>query len=441
MLLEKKEKYLKEVEAPYTTITAMEEASRCLLCHDAPCSKGCPAGTDPGKFIRSIRFRNFKGAAETIRENNILGGVCARVCPYDKTCEEACSRTGIDKPIQIGRLQRFATDFEKATGFKVLDPVEATKEKVAVVGAGPAGLAVAAKLALKGYGVTIFEEKPEAGGVLTYGIVPGRLPQEVVNDEVQYVKDLGVNFVFNCKVGKDVTVDELKEKGFQAFFVGIGMQLPKLLDIPGSDLEGVTNAVELLGEAKPSQGEVQVGENVIIIGGGDVAMDCATTAKTLGNKVTVLYRRSMLEMPANKKEVRHVQDIGVHFIPEFNAVEILGENGKVSGVKAVGRDGESVIELKADMLVFAIGQEAEEATAITDLTINDKKLVIVDENTCKTNLDGFFAAGDIVNGGKTVVEAVAAGKAAAEGIDEYLTALREMKATGAEVAVEKEGVK
>lgn len=441
MRLEKKEKYLKEVEAPYTAITAMEEASRCLLCHDAPCSKGCPAGTDPGKFIRSIRFRNFKGAAETIRENNILGGVCARVCPYDKTCEEACSRTGIDKPIEIGRLQRFATDFEKATGFKVLDPVEATKEKVAVVGAGPAGLAVAAKLALKGYAVTIFEEKAEAGGVLTYGIVPSRLPQKVVNDEVQYVKDLGADFVFNCKVGKDVTVDELKEQGFQAFFLGIGMQLPKVLDIPGSDLEGVTNAVEFLGTAKPSKGEVQVGQHVIVIGGGDVAMDSATTAKELGNKVTVLYRRSMLEMPANRKEVKHVQDIGVHFIPEFNMIEILGENGKVCAVKGLGRDGESTIELKADMVIFSIGQEAEEVTAIADITINDKKLIVVDENTCKTNVDGFFAAGDIVNGGKTVVEAVAAGKAAAEGIDQYLTASREMKATGVEVAVEKEGVK
>ncbi|SES87282.1 dihydropyrimidine dehydrogenase (NAD+) subunit PreT [Natronincola peptidivorans] len=437
--MEKKEKYLKEVEAPFTSITAMEEASRCLLCHDAPCSTGCPAGTDPGKFIRSIRFRNFKGAAETIRGNNILGGVCARVCPYDKTCEEACSRTGIDKPIEIGRLQRFVTDFEKATGFKVLDPVEATKEKVAVVGAGPAGLATAASLALKGYSVTVFEEKPEAGGVLTYGIAPGRLPQEVVNDEVQYVKDLGVSFAFNCKVGKDVTVEALKEEGYEAFFVGVGMQLPKLLDVPGKDLQGVTNAVEFLGSAKPNQGDVEVGERVIVIGGGDVAMDCAVTAKLLGDRVTVLYRRSMLEAPANKKELKHAQDIGVHFIPEFNMTEILGENGKVCGVKGLGRDGESTIELKADMVIFAIGQDAEDVTVLADIAIDDKKLVVVEENTCKTNVDGVFAAGDIVNGGKTVVEAVAEGKVAAEGIDQYLTALREMKATGAEIAVEKEG--
>lgn len=441
--METKQKYLTEAVKPFTPRTAMEEAARCLLCHDAPCSKGCPAGTDPGKFIRSIRFKNIKGAAETIRENNILGGVCARICPYDKLCEEACARTGIDKPIQIGRLQRFATDFEKAVGFKVLEAPEVTKEKVAVIGSGPAGLAAATGLALKGYGVTIFEEKEKAGGVLTYGIVPTRLPQRVVDEEVEYVKDLGVEFVFNCKVGKDVTIDELKAGGYAAFFLGVGNQFPKMIDIPGVDLEGVTTAVAFLGAAKSNDGNIQVGNNVVVIGGGDVAMDCATTARLLGaQKVTVLYRRTQEEMPANTEEVKYAQSLGINFAYTFKPAEILGKDGKVVGIKGEGRDGESVIQLKADQIVFAIGQQPDDMTQIAAIQLNDKKLVVADEEKdCKTNVPYIFAAGDIVNGGKTVVHAVAAGKVAAESIDEYLTSLREIKATDQEVATEKEGVK
>jgi len=440
--LEAKEKYLTEAEAPFTPGTVIEEAARCLLCHDAPCSKGCPAGTDPGKFIRSIRFRNFKGAVETVRENNILGGACARICPYDKLCEEACSRTGIDKPIQIGKIQRFITDYEKAINMKVLEAPAATKEKVAVIGSGPAGLAVAASLALKGYSVTIFEEKAAPGGVMTYGIVPARLPQSVVDSEVQFVKDLGVEFVLNCKVGKDVTIDELKSKGYAAFFIGIGMQLPKVLEVPGIELEGVTNAVDFLAAAKPSNGNVAVGEYVVVIGGGDVAMDCATTAKLLGaKKVTILYRRTVEEAPANKKEKEYVQSIGVTFAINFTPAEILGKEGKVVAIKGAGTDGESCIQLKADQVVFAIGQAAEDVGAIANVVVNDKKLILVDDGTCKTNVENVFAAGDIVNGGKTVVEAVATGKVAAENIDAYLTSIREMGATVNEVAAEKEGVK
>ena len=263
--MDDKKRYLTEAVEPFTPLLAMEEASRCLLCHDAPCSQGCPAGTDPGKFIRSLRFKNVKGAVETIREANILGGVCARVCPYDRLCEEACSRCGIDKPIQIGRLQRFATDFERAMGMRVLEAPQATKEMVAVIGSGPAGLATAVNLALEGYSVTVFEEKPAPGGVLTYGIVPARLPQDIVDQEIQYVKDLGVQFELNCRVGRDVTVDELKSKGYTAFMLAIGMQSPRLLDIPGCDLDGVTNAVDFLAAAKPTEGNIDVGNNVIEI--------------------------------------------------------------------------------------------------------------------------------------------------------------------------------
>lgn len=441
--METKQKYLTEAVKPFTSRTAMEEAARCLLCHDAPCSKSCPAGTDPGKFIRSIRFKNIKGAAETIRENNILGGVCARICPYDKLCEEACSRTGIDEPIQIGRLQRFATDFEKAVGFKALEAPEATKEKVAVIGSGPAGLATAAGLALKGYCVTVFEEKSKAGGVLTYGIVPARLPQSVVDEEVQYVEDLGVEFVFNCKVGKDVTIDGLKAEGYAAFFLGAGNQLPKTIDVPGIELEGVTTAVTFLADARSNDGNIQIGENVVVIGGGDVAMDCATTARLLGaQKVTVLYRRTQEEMPANTEEVKYAQSLGINFAYTFKPGEILGNEGKVIAIKGEGRDGESMIQLKADQIIFAIGQQPDDMAQIADIKLNDKKLVVADEEKdCKTSVPYIFAAGDIVNGGKTVVHAVAAGKVAAESIDKYLTSLREIKATDQEVATEKEGAR
>lgn len=421
---EKRKEYLKEVVPPFNPVTAMEEASRCLLCHDAPCSTGCPAGTDPGKFIRSIRFRNVKGAAETIRENNILGAACARVCPYGRTCEEACSRTGIDVPIQIGRLQRFATDFEQATGFKVLEAPEATLEKVAVIGGGPAGLAASANLAMKGYQVTVFEKKEKAGGVLTYGIVPGRLPQEIVDWEVRQVADLGVEFVFNCQVGKDLSIDELKERGYKAFFLAMGLQNAKPIEVKGMELEGAGYALEFLAKAKPGEGQLDVGEHVVVIGGGDVAMDCATTAKILGNRVSVVYRRRKIDMPAYPAEVAHVQSIGVDFITETLPVEVLGENGKVTALKAKGKDGVSEFVLKADRVVLAIGQETDDVTFVSGIKVDEKQLIQVDETTCATNVEGVFAAGDVVNGGKTVVQAVAEGKTAAGSIDAYLAAKR-----------------
>jgi len=415
--------YLTEAVPPFTISTAMEEASRCLLCLDAPCSQDCPAGTNPGDFIRSIRFRNFKGAAEIIRTNNVLGGVCARVCPYEKMCEKACSRTGIDKPIQIGRLQRFATDYEKATGFKVLEAPAATKEKVAMVGSGPASLACAAGLAMKGYKVTIFEEKPKAGGVMTYGVVPARLPQYVVDEEIQYIRDLGVEFVMNTKVGKDVTLDELKARGFKAFFLGIGNQDPIMLDIPGADLAGVTNAVDYLAAAKPSDGNVDPGKKVVVLGGGDVAMDCATTAKLLGaERVMVLYRRTREEAPANKEEMAYCESIGIQFFYGFAPEEVTGASGKVTGIRGKGFKDGSTIHLEADTIVFAVGQQPNPVVRkLGNLELTKKNGINASEETCETSIPGIFAGGDIVNGGKTVVEAVQVGKIAAENIDKYLS--------------------
>lgn len=415
-----KAKYTSEAEAGFSPRTAMEEAARCLLCHDSPCSKGCPAGTDPGKFIRSIRFRNVKGAAETIRENNVLGGSCARVCPYDRLCEEACSRCGIDKPIEIGKLQRFAVEQEKAFKMKTLKAPSVKKAgKVACVGAGPASLACAAELAKVGYAVTIFEAEEKAGGVLTYGITPARLPQHVVDFDIKTVKDLGVKFIFDTKVGKDITIDEIKQLGFNAIFVGTGLWEPKTPEIKGKDLMGVTTAVDFLKAARASKGTLEVGESVVVIGGGDVAMDCAVTAKLLGaNNVAIYYRRTIEESPANMAEIEYAISLGITITTNFAPAEIVGSK-KVEFVMFDGRDKKSGAKVAADTVVFAIGQAPEDMTAVAPVKLNEKGNIVANA-VGKTNVAGIFAAGDIVNGGKTVVEAVAQGKEAAAEIISYL---------------------
>jgi dihydropyrimidine dehydrogenase (NAD+) subunit PreT len=421
--------YLEETKKTLTPLLAMEEAARCLLCHDAPCSKACPAGTDPAKFIRSIRFRNIKGAVETIRTNNALGAVCARVCPYDNYCEGACSRCGIDKPIKIGELQRFATDFEKTIGMKIYDKVEATKEMVAIIGSGPSGLAAAAELALKGYKVTIFEEKSELGGWLTYGIPANRLPQDVIETEIEHIKELGVEFKTNCKVGKDVSIEGLRKEGFKAFLVACGMQKGKDVEIPGADLDGVVNGVDFLAEAKTNMGDVKVGKKVVVIGGGDVAMDCATTAKLIGcEDVKIVYRRTIEKMPASTEEKKHINELNIPIFTGLKPAEIVGKEGKVVGFKAEGMFDASKIELEADMVIFAVGQEAEDIKAIADVELMN----------IKTDTADIFASGDIVEKDKTVVQAVASGKLAAGEIEKYLIVERESMETSRQSASTKE---
>ena len=412
-----KSTYLAEAVAGFTPRTAMEEAARCLLCHDAPCSQACPAGTNPAKFIRSIRFRNVKGAAETIRENNVMGGTCAYVCPYDRLCEGACSRCGIDKPIQIGKLQRYAIEQEKALGMKTLvAPAEKKAAKVACIGAGPASLACAGMLAQEGYEVTIYEAEAKAGGVLTYGITPSRLPQDVVDHDVKMVEDLGVKFVFNTKVGKDVKVEDL-QKEFAAIFVGAGLWQAKLPEVPGTDKAGVITAVDFLKAARTSGGTYNPGKKVVVIGGGNVAMDCAVTAKLLGAETALVYRRSIEEAPAEMAEIQHIVDLGVSITTNFAPAEVVGGD-KVEAMKFTGRDGVSEATIACDTVVFAIGQAAEDMTAVAPVAVNDKGLIVTTGS--KTNVAGIFAAGDVAHGGKTVVEAVAAGKIAAVEIMDYL---------------------
>ena len=406
--------YLAEAEAGFTNRTAMEEAARCLLCHDAPCSKGCPAGTNPAKFIRSIRFRNVDGAIETIRENNILGGTCARVCPYDRLCEEACSRCGIDKPIQIGKLQRYAIEQEQLQGLQILQaPETKLPGKVVCIGAGPASLACAAELAKAGYDVTILEKEAKAGGVLTYGIAPSRLPEEVVEHDVAQVANLGVKFEFN----KTATAADLAD--YDAVFLGTGLWAAQVPAIEGTDLKNVYSAVDFLKCARTQKDAFQVGKRVVVVGGGDVAVDCAVTAKLLGaEQVRIVYRRSIAEAPARMEELQYALSLGIGMVTEMAPAKLLGSD-QVEKAVFTGREGDSESAFAVDTVVFAIGQGAEDMGALTSAQLSDKGLIVADENGA-TSQPGVFAAGDIVHGGKTVVEAVAAGKKAASAILKHL---------------------
>ncbi|MDR2770796.1 MAG: FAD-dependent oxidoreductase [Clostridiales Family XIII bacterium] len=414
--------YASEAQAGFTHRTAMEEAARCLLCHDAPCSTGCPAGTDPGRFIRSIRFRNAKGAAETIRENNILGGSCARICPYDRLCEEACSRTGIDRPIEIGKLQRYAIEQESIFKLKTLKAPEIKKAaRVACVGAGPASLACAATLAAAGYGVTIFEAQEKAGGMLAYGVPPARLPREVLERDIDAVRELGVEFVFNTKVGRDIGVDALKARGFAAVFIGAGLWNAKLPDLEGAHLDGVWTAIDFLKNAANTGGHTGLaGKSAVVIGGGDVAMDCAATAKLTGAaQVAIYYRRTLEEAPANTDELQYAFSLGIPIMTNFVPAKLVGADGKLAAVEFIGRDGKSSASVAADVAVFATGQAPEDMAQFANLCLTAKGTIAADCGG-NTNIDGVFAAGDAVNGGKTVVEAVAEGKLAAAEIIEWL---------------------
>lgn len=410
-----KAKYTMEAAAGFTHRTAMEEAARCLLCHDAPCSQGCPAGTNPAKFIRSIRFRNVKGAAETIRENNILGGSCARVCPYDRLCEEACSRCGIDKPIQIGKLQRYAIEQEKLFGMKTLKaPEEQKPGKIACIGAGPASMACAAELAKAGYTVKIFEREAKAGGVLTYGIVPSRLPQEVVDHDIAQLEGLGVAFEF----GKEIKAGDLDD--YDAVFIGTGLWGAKVPDLPGKDKKGVYAAAEFLKEARVNGESFAPGKKVAVVGGGDVAVDCAVTAKLLGAEdVKIVYRRTLEEAPGNMTEFQYALSLGIGITTGMAPDHMEGDD-ELTAVVFKGFRDNAELKLEADTVVFAVGQGAEDMNAVAPVKLTDKGTIDATEAGV-TDQEKYFAAGDIVNGGKTVVEAVAAGKEAAASMIAYLT--------------------
>ena len=396
------EKYLKEYEAGYTPKLVMEEASRCLLCHDAPCSKACPAGTDPAKFIRSVRFRNFKGAAETVRINNILGAICARVCPTERYCQQGCSRSGIDKPIDIGRIQRYVTDYEDALKMNILEAKPLNGKKVAVVGSGPAGLSIAGNLAMEGYKVTIFEKEAKAGGYLRYGIPEYRLPNAVVDKEIKRIEKLGVEILLNSPVSD---LEKLK-KEYDAVVVAVGHNKGKVLPLFAGK-RFVKTAVDFLHEAKRRKGNIKVPENVLVIGGGDVAMDTVTTLKLLGVKqVTDVVYETFEEFKASKKELQGAQEQGVSIIDGFVPVALKGKK-----VVFQHRFVPSKLEVKADLILLAVGQYTE--AGLLGLEVNKMQEV--------TNAGGkVFVCGDIGSGEKTVVYAVRGAKEVAYAVKKYL---------------------
>lgn len=388
-------KYTEELERGYSVSTVMEEAQRCLLCYDAPCSKACPAGTDPAKFIRSVRFRNFKGAAETIRINNVLGAVCARVCPTERYCESGCSRCGIDKPIDIGGIQRFVTDFEAACGMKVLEKGTANGKRVAVVGSGPAGLQAAATLLQLGYEVEIFEKADRAGGFLRT-IPEYRLPETVVDGEIERIVALGA--VIHCGVNVDKAKFEELKAGFDAVLVATGVRKAMILDLFQGN-PNVVSAVDLLTEIRSKHGQMNVPASALVLGGGDSAMDAATTLKMLGVKDVIEVTRN--EFRASDAEKATAHEMGVITIGGYTPAAV---DGKTVTFKHSRLNSE--LKIEADLIVVALGQNID-----NELGLPVERNEVVAEGT---RVDGkVFVAGDIAKGDKTVVTAVKKGKLAA----------------------------
>ena len=438
-----------EVALGYSRESAIREASRCLNCKNMPCVDGCPVNVQIPKFIKKIKEGDFMGAIHTIKETNSLPAVCGRVCPQETQCEEKCVLNKKGQPIAIGRLERFAADYELSQGdVRVPDIPKPTGKKVAIVGAGPAGLTVAGELAKKGHEVTIFEALHKAGGVLVYGIPEFRLPKAIVQREVDYVGKLGVKIKVDTIIGQTTTVDELFAQGYDAIFVGTGAGLPYFMDVPGENLNGVYSANEFLTRANLMKAylfpeydtPVRVGSKVAVIGGGNVAMDAARVSKRMGaDNVYLIYRRSRAEMPARAEEAHHAEEEEIDFRLLTAPVRVIGdENGWVKGIECVKMElGEPdasgrrrPVEVKGsnhiidvDVIVVAIGQGPNPILTSTTEGLKLRKTgnIEADIETGRTSRKGVFAGGDIVTGAATVILAMGAGRKAAASIDEYLT--------------------
>ena len=437
-----------EVCLGYNLEEAMEEASRCINCKNAQCVKGCPVSIDIPGFVEKVKENKIEEAYQIISESSALPAICGRVCPQESQCEGKCIRGIKGEPISIGKLERFVADWASENNIKPVVTAEKKGKKVAVIGSGPSGLTCAGDLAKMGYDVTIFEALHEAGGVLVYGIPEFRLPKEkVVAKEIENVKALGVKIETNVVVGKAITIDELLEdEGFSAVFIGSGAGLPKFMGIPGETANGVFSANEYLTRSNlmkafdaDSTTPIMKGKKVAVVGGGNVAMDAARTALRLGSEVHIVYRRSEEELPARVEEVHHAKEEGIIFDLLTNPVEILkDENGWVSGIKCIrmelgepdasGRRRPVVIEgsefeMEADTVIMSLGTSPNPLISSTTvgLDINKRKCIIASEDTGATSKEGVYAGGDAVTGAATVILAMGAGKAAAKGIDEYLS--------------------
>jgi glutamate synthase (NADPH/NADH) small chain len=434
--------YLEEVEPLLQDHQARMEASRCLFCHDAPCTTACPAGIDVAGFIRRLKEGNAAGAAQLILEANVLGGTCGRVCPVEILCQEACSHTELDEPIRIGRLQAHAWD----RGYDRLEVRLQEKKaagKVAVIGAGPAGLAAAAGLARLGHRVEVFERGDGAGGVLRTGIPAYRLPGEVFQSELRLIERLGVKFNLNRELGRDLSLDDLRSEGFEAVFVAIGMGESARIGLPGEELEGVYWATDLLAGIRndPRVRETlaeSLGPQAVIIGGGNVAIDAACSLLRLGvEKVSLVCLEGPGEMPAFPSEIRFALQEGVELYTRSRPVRIVGGgDGRVAALEGIGIEWKkpdcflpdnavpvpgTEFRLRADSIIEAVGQRCPSDILKTlKLERTPQGLIRVDPETGQTSDEMIFAAGDMVTGGATVVQAVTGGKKAADEIHRYL---------------------
>jgi len=416
------------------------EADRCLLCHDPPCSRGCPAETDPGTFIRKLRLRNVTGAIRTVKQNNALGGACGVLCPTARLCEKECSATGIGRPIQIGRIQRFLIEHGWSIGFKAYEKPAPRPEKVAVVGSGPAGLSCAAELAREGLQVTVFEQRAEPGGVIRYGVPAYRFDKAFLKNELQDLKDLGVKFKCNARVEGAEGAQKLLASGFRAVFLAPGLWGAERLPAKGR-AKGVYTSVDFLAGLREERfeelGRQVKGKAVAVIGGGSVAMDCAESALKLGARdVYLVYRRSYAQMPAEADERQAAQALGVHFLLLNQPTGYLTDgSGRVKGLRLVRtRLGEpdasgrrkpveikgSAWTLEAALVVEAIGNRPDPADWAGLVKTDGRGLVLAGARNRKTSSRQVFAGGDIVRGPALVVEAVQDGKLAARAILESL---------------------
>lgn len=426
-----------EIAPAYSPQEALLEANRCLFCFDAPCIQACPTRIDIPSFIRKITTGNIAGSARTILSANILGASCARVCPTEVLCEGACvvlSREG--DPVKIGRLQRYALDRATEQKLNILPArSKSTGRKVALIGAGPAGLGCAAELARLGHHPVIFEKKPRAGGLNTYGIAYYKLRPEASLAEVEMVRSLGVEFRCGVEVGKDISGEQL-DREFDAVFLGIGLGKGARLNIPGEDLPEVLEALDFIEQIHTQAlHKVPIGERVAVIGGGNTAIDAVTQAKRLGSRDAVLlYRRSEAEMPAYDFEQKLAKTDGCRLMTNVMPLEILSEGtGHVTALKLVRTNAAggqlqpipgSEFTESFDMVIKAIGEEKQSALLrklYPELELNLKGAIVSNPKTGQTNLPNVFTGGDCANGGKEVVNAVAEGKKAARGIDEFLT--------------------
>lgn len=437
-----------EVCLGYNKEEAMEEASRCLNCKNAQCMKGCPVSINIPGFIEKVKDGDFEAAYEIISESSSLPAVCGRVCPQESQCEGKCIRGIKGEAVSIGKLERFVADYAMEQGIKPKKSSESKGKKVAVIGSGPSGLTCAGDLAKMGYDVTIFEALHEPGGVLVYGIPEFRLPKtKVVAKEIENVKSLGVKIETNVVVGKSVKIDELiEDEGFDAVFVGSGAGLPKFMGIKGEQANGVFSANEYLTRSnlmkafdEKSPTPIMRGKKVAVVGGGNVAMDAARTALRLGAEVHIVYRRSESELPARVEEVHHAKEEGVVFDLLTNPVEILSnEDGWVSAIRCIKMElGEpdasgrrkpveipgSEFDIEVDAVIMSLGTSPNPLISSTTegLETNSHRCIVAAEENGATSKKGVFAGGDAVTGAATVILAMGAGKAAAKGIDEYLS--------------------